>query len=41
VLAAAKGLAMTALDILLDPSLLGEATAEFEAGPGKLRAASD
>jgi amidohydrolase len=37
VLAAAKGLAMTALDILLDPSLLGEATAEFEAGPGKPR----
>src|SRR3954469_16329153 len=39
VLAAAKGLAMTAIDILTDPPLLAEATAEFEAGPGKLRAA--
>jgi amidohydrolase len=37
VLAAAKGLAMTAIDILTDPPLLADATAEFEAGPGRLR----
>jgi amidohydrolase len=37
VLAAAKGLAMTAIDILTDPSLLSEATAEFNAGPGRPR----
>jgi metal-dependent amidase/aminoacylase/carboxypeptidase family protein len=37
VLAAAKGLAMTAIDILTDPSLLAEAKAEFDAGPGNLR----
>lgn len=35
VLAAAKGLAMTAIDILTDPSLLSEAKAEFDAGPGR------
>jgi amidohydrolase len=35
VLAAAKGLAMTAIDILANPSLLSEATAEFKAGPGR------
>lgn len=35
VLAAAKGLAMTAIDILTDPSLLSEAQAEFDAGPGR------
>jgi len=35
VLAAAKGLAMTAIDILTDPSLLSEATSEFGAGPGR------
>jgi amidohydrolase len=40
VLAAAKGLAMTAIDILTDPSLLSEAKAEFDAGPGKLRTSS-
>jgi hypothetical protein len=28
---------MTAIDILTDPSLLGEAKAEFDAGPGKPR----
>jgi amidohydrolase len=38
VLAAAKGLAMTAIDLLTDPTLLGEAKAEFDAGPGRLRA---
>ena len=37
VLAAAKGLAMTAIDILANPSLLSEATAEFRAGPGRPR----
>jgi hypothetical protein len=37
VLAAAKGLAMTAIDILTDPSLLSEAKAEFDAGPGRRR----
>ena len=35
VLAAAKGLAMTAIDVLTDPSLLAEAKAEFDAGPGR------
>lgn len=35
VLAAAKGLAMTAIDILADPSLLAQAKAEFAAGPGR------
>jgi metal-dependent amidase/aminoacylase/carboxypeptidase family protein len=40
VLAAAKGLAMTAIDLLTDPTLLGEAKAEFDAGPGRLRAAT-
>jgi amidohydrolase len=38
VLAAAKGLAMTVIDLLTDPTLLGEAKAEFDAGPGRLRA---
>jgi len=37
VLAAAKGLAMTAIDVLSDPSLLAEAKAEFDAGPGRSR----
>lgn len=37
VLAAAKGLAMTAIDILTDPSLLSEAKAEFDASPGRRR----
>ena len=37
VIAAAKGLAMTAIDIMSDPSLLAEAKAEFDAGPGRLR----
>ncbi|MCC7372050.1 MAG: M20 family metallopeptidase [Chloroflexi bacterium] len=35
VLAAAKGLAMTAIDILSDPSLLSAAKAEFDDGPGR------
>jgi amidohydrolase len=39
VLAAAKGLAMTAIDILTDPSLLSEAQAEFDAGPGRSKGA--
>ena len=34
-IAAAKGLAMTAIDLLTDPSLLSEAKAEFAAGPGR------
>ena len=29
---------MTAIDLLTDPTLLGEAKAEFDAGPGRLRA---
>ena len=33
-IAAAKGLAMTAIDLLTDPSLLAEAKQEFDAGPG-------
>ena len=33
VLAAAKGLAMTAIDLLTDPTLLGEAQAEFDGRP--------
>ena len=37
VLAAAKGLAMTAIDILTDPSLLAEAQAEFDAGAGRVK----
>ena len=36
VLAAAKGLAMTAIDLLTDPTLLGEAQAEFDGRPGPL-----
>jgi amidohydrolase len=38
VIAAAKGLAMTAIDVLTDPSLLSAAKAEFDAGPGRRRA---
>ncbi|MDP8923208.1 MAG: hypothetical protein M3O34_10085 [Chloroflexota bacterium] len=34
-LAAAKGLAMTAIDLLADPSLLSKAQAEFDVGPGR------
>jgi amidohydrolase len=36
-IAAAKGLAMTAIDLLTDPMLLGDAQKEFAAGPGRLR----
>jgi len=36
-IAAAKGLAMTAIDLLTDPSFLAEARAEFDAGPGRPR----
>lgn len=32
-IAVAKGLAMTAIDLLTDPSLLAEAKAEFDVGP--------
>jgi amidohydrolase len=35
-IAAAKGLAMTAIDLLTDPMLLGDAQKEFAAGPGRL-----